>query len=269
MKTDLRSTFWAVPAYLPYIQPDLTGETLAEAEDWIGFKIPKEYIELLQQQNGGYIRLTGLNGLNRILYGIGPYFPNLLDFNWADYKEYTTVALDGLIPFDGDGHWHICLDYRHDRDRPAVTFVDIESNREERIADSFAAYLDQVKLPTEDRYVLETGRSLEDMAAQLQTILEIEWAEPDTRAHGYPVYRAKWKDRWIWLSPNEVPKGYIRAWEDRYEELKDRMEGLALRYPELPASCLLVQVCDGEQGGELQTVLAGYGIALKCLQDVV
>lgn len=41
-------TIWRVPAYLPYLQPPLTEQALSRAEAEIGFKLPKEYIELLR-----------------------------------------------------------------------------------------------------------------------------------------------------------------------------------------------------------------------------
>ena len=49
---------WRSPKYLPYIQPALTDNALAEAEKQIGHKLPVEYIALFKIQNGGYIRYT-------------------------------------------------------------------------------------------------------------------------------------------------------------------------------------------------------------------
>ena len=70
MKKQERKTIWRIPVYLPYVQPELTGEALAEAEQNLGIKLPKEYVELLRVQNGGYIRFTGRDGLNTVLYGV-------------------------------------------------------------------------------------------------------------------------------------------------------------------------------------------------------
>ena len=49
---------WRVPAYLPYLQPALTEEAILAAENSIGFKLPTAYLELLREQNGGYIRYS-------------------------------------------------------------------------------------------------------------------------------------------------------------------------------------------------------------------
>jgi SMI1-KNR4 cell-wall len=140
MNQNQRATIWQVPAYLPYRQPKLTAEALAMAEKRIGYKLPTAYIDLLQVQNGGYIRFTGLNGLNRVMYGIGPYFPNIEDNDWSPYDGDLTIELEGLAPFDGDGHWHLCLDYRKSKDHPQVTYIDTETDQEESIAASFGEY---------------------------------------------------------------------------------------------------------------------------------
>lgn len=47
---------WRVPVYLPYLQPDLTDERVAEAERSLGVKLPEANLALLRVQNGGYLR---------------------------------------------------------------------------------------------------------------------------------------------------------------------------------------------------------------------
>ena len=97
-------SIWQVPIFLPYRQPPLTDDALANAEKLIGYKLPVKYIELLNIQNGGYIRCKGLKGLNEVIYGIGPYFPNITDFDWTD--EDVSFELNGLVPFDGRSEEH-------------------------------------------------------------------------------------------------------------------------------------------------------------------
>src|SRR5688572_29754857 len=110
MKEGDIKTLWQIPKYLPYVQPSLTGEILANAEKKIGYKLPKEYIDILKIQNGGYIRFTLKETPNDQIYGIGPFFPSLTEYDWTDYEGAVGFELPGLVPFDGDGHWYLCLD---------------------------------------------------------------------------------------------------------------------------------------------------------------
>ena len=264
-----RSTIWQAPVYLPYLQPELTDEALAAAEKKLGYRLPAEYIDLLRIQNGGYIRFEGLDGLNSQLFGIGPYFPNIEEMDWAIYGGELTIQLHGLVPVDGDGHWFLCLDYRTSEQQPRITWISTESDREERIADSFADYLDQMTLKTDNCYVLETTGPLEAMVHHLQDTLQQEWIGPDSNAHGYPQYQTRWNGSWIWISPNAVPRGFVRPGEKRYEELKEGMKGTALRYPELPAAALLVQVAEEGAGERLRELLKRSGIQLTPLAEWV
>ena len=264
MTKEQRPTIWQVPIYLPYLQPRLTEEAIDDLQTKIDGKLPVELIELLQLQNGGYLRFTGLNGLNERLNGIGPYFPNLLSVDLS-VNEGLTIQLDGLVPLDGDGHWYLCLDYRQNRTHPRITYINTETDREENVAGTFAEDLDGLTLARDERYVVETTQSLDELVQVLQRILLTEWTGPDSWAHGYPVYRTKWNDNWIWMSPNEVPKGFVRKGEDRYEELKEAMNGTALRYPELSRTAIFLQLSDGAIGEKLRQLLTSQGIDLTPL----
>src|SRR4051812_21428575 len=105
---------WRVPAYLPFLQPPLTDAAVAAAEEKIGHKLPSVYIELLRKQNGGYIRYALPEGVHHLIAGIGPNFPSLTEFDLSEHQAEVTFPLEGLVPFDGDGHWYFCLDYRAD-----------------------------------------------------------------------------------------------------------------------------------------------------------
>jgi hypothetical protein len=111
---------WQVPAYLPYLQPPLTAEAVAAAEDEIGYKLPSEYLDLIRKQNGGYIRYALPDSPHDTIAGIGPYFPSLTRVDWAECQDRVSYRLEGLVPYDGDGHWHLCLDYRSNSEIPAV-----------------------------------------------------------------------------------------------------------------------------------------------------
>lgn len=244
MKEDDIKTIWQVPKYLPYVQPTLTDEILTIAEKKIGHKLPKEYVDLLQIQNGGYIRFTLKETPNDQIYGIGPYFPSLTDFDWSDYEDAVSFTLNGLVPFDGDGHWSLCFDYREDKIEPEITFIDTECDNEESIAKNFKEYLSLLELKTEDKFVIKTNSPIEEVITSISRILKIEFEDPEYFNYGYASYRSKVKDCWIWVSPNKAPSGFIRETDKRYDELKSQMETTSIRFPEIPENYLFISASD-------------------------
>jgi SMI1-KNR4 cell-wall len=241
-------SIWRVPAYLPYLQPPLTDEAVAVAENKIGYKLPGEYLNLLEKQNGGYIRFSLPEMVHDSIAGIGPHFPSLTEFDWEEYQEHVGFPLQGLVPFDGDGHWHLCLDYRQDSSTPPVTLADVECDRESRIADSFSDYLALLQIDVGDEYVLEEAE-IEKVKADLSLLLDIAFDPPDALAQGYPIHRArlgtKNNPQWVWISPNTVPRGFVRSDDHRYAELKDLMPGYTSRFHEVPADSYILGTTDG------------------------
>jgi hypothetical protein len=241
-------TIWRVPVYLPYLQPPLTDKSIASAEKEIGHKLPAEYLNLLKKQNGGYIRFSLPEKVHDSIAGIGPHYPSLTGFDWDDCQDHVSFPLRGLVPFDGDGHWHLCLDYRRNLVSPSVTHVDIECDRESRIADSFAEYLGMLRIVVGDEYVLEGVSEIETVVSRLSSSLGTSFDPPDSWASGYPVYRVrlgtKKNPESIWISPNSVPRGFVRTDDPRYAELKDRMPGHASRFPEVPEDGYLLSATE-------------------------
>jgi hypothetical protein len=242
-------TIWRVPAYLPYLQPPLTDSAIASAEKQIGYRLPAEYVSLLKKQNGGYIRFSLPGMVHDSIAGIGPYFPSLAEFDWDECQEHVSFPLHGLVPFDGDGHWHLCLDYRQNSGIPSITYVDIECDQQSPIADSFADYLAMLQIDVGDEYVLEAVSDIEAVKAALSSSLAIVFDLPDTWAHGYPTHRARLgtedNREWVWLGPNTVPRGFVRSDDPRCAELKNLMPGNARRFPELPDGSFILGATDG------------------------
>ncbi|MFO0936321.1 MAG: SMI1/KNR4 family protein [Gemmataceae bacterium] len=148
-------TIWRVPAYLPYLQPPPSVDVIALAEKEIGYRLPEEYLDLIRKQNGGYIRYKLPESPHDTIAGIGPYFPSLTRFDWKEIQGHVSYCLEGLVPFDGDGHWYLCLDYRNNAEMPRITFVDIECDKESNVADSFVDYLDRLQLNVGGEFVHE------------------------------------------------------------------------------------------------------------------
>ncbi len=241
-------TIWRVPAYLPYLQPPLTEASIAATEAQIGHQLPSELLALLRKQNGGYIRFSLPGTVHDTIAGIGPNFPSLTDFDWQEIQDSVSFPLHGLVPFDGDGHWHLCLDYRTDPSRPAITLADIECNVESRVAASFSEYLALLRFDVEGEHVLTGAPDIERLKAELSRRLRIAFDPIDADAHGYPVERARLggvqDPQWLWISPNTVRRGFVRTNDDRYEALKDRLLGVADRFPGLPPGSYILNATD-------------------------
>jgi hypothetical protein len=248
---------WRVPAYLPYLQPPLASSAVAELEIARGITLPAALLACLEQQNGGYIRLVleGEGIPHHMIWGIGPHFPNLGDYHEAlDPDLWDENAEDGvwmprdsgrLVPFDGDGHWYLCLDYRTGPD-PAVSYVDVEVGSDRRVADSFDDYLAMLKPDHGANCLgLRDVTSVDEVARRLQAFVTAEFGSANADGNGYPVRRCGLPSNgggaeWIWLSPNRVPRGFVRASDSRYSELKDLLPGEALRFPDYPDVVVVV-----------------------------
>lgn len=232
---------WDVPVYLPYLQPDLTDERVAEAERSLLVKLPEAYLALLRVQNGGYLRRS-VHGERSIrdVAGIGPHFPTILGHDWSSAKEAMAESgetepadLDRLVPFSGDGHTHWCLDYRVGGE-PRVTWVDVECFREEVVAPDFATFLEQLRAEPEHAIGLLTDLPGKKVAAALTAATGVKFADQGDQDHGYAVYRAQLpgSGNWAWLTPNRCRRGFVRKGDRRYKEVRDLMPELVDRFPE-------------------------------------
>ncbi|MCD8510879.1 MAG: SMI1/KNR4 family protein [Bacillus sp. (in: Bacteria)] len=143
----------------------LTDEIVKIAEDKLGIKLPDSYINILNQQNGGYIIFNA--------------HPTNIPTSWADDhvkvdhilgigigKEKGILESEYLIkewglphnivPISGDGHSWIALDYRNSKTGPPVIFIDVEQNQEIRLAKNFEGFIsglvdynkDEINIPS-------------------------------------------------------------------------------------------------------------------------
>ncbi len=261
---------WTFPKYLPFVQPELTDAMLQDAENKLGYKLPSEFVQISRIQNGGYIAYSLANSPHTMIYGIGPKFPSLTDFDWAEDQEYVSFQLDGLIPFDGDGHWHLCLDYRNSPNVPQVTFIDIESNQSSVIAENFNAYLKLLERQFHQKFMMNYSETIHENLTIIKDLLNIQFESANSWAHGYPIYRAKFNnDAYIWVSPNKVPIGFIRENEKGYKQLKSQMEIMVSQYPEIPQHCLLIQTSDEKLTQLLFHKLKDKSIRVNFLEHII
>lgn len=249
-----QSSLWSVPVYLPYLQPKLTGPAVREVEKALGVKLPESYLALLREQNGGYVRRTLPETVHSVISGIGPHFPSIGDKWYADIEGQEDVWLPSeprsLVAFDGDGHWYLVLDYRSSgpQGEPAVSYIDLDCEVDRRVAKTYAAFLGMLEEDVDEDTLGLTEVSLKEAVERLEFVLKTKFERPDSGAHGYPEYRArlrKKKPEWLWVSPNEVPRGFVRKGDARYKEVVGLLPGTALRFPHFPDVQVIVSCTDG------------------------
>lgn len=165
--------------------PPLTGEMIAFAENSLNVKLPQLFIDLLMLQNGGNTNSFAFPMKQRTswapdhillfeLYGIiteqsikdwqdswdeerliNFYVEDKpLDF-WQNILDTHEMTKSWGLPerqvlLCGEGHWWITLDYRKS-DVPIVRWIDVESDEDLHIADSFDEFING--LVDEEEYV--------------------------------------------------------------------------------------------------------------------
>ena len=241
--TETLARVWSVPAFLEYVHPPLTDKAVEAAERQLNVKLPRTYLALLGVQNGGYTDVTLPQSVQSQIWGIGSKYPSVLEgslqFRMAEYADevWLPAEADALIPFDGDGHWFLCFDFRSTgrHVEPAIAFVDLESETEEQVAENFEIFLQQLDRDFGDALVVGLKQiTAEKAASVLEHELGVLFGEPDDFAHGYPTRTAKFRDGdppdWIWIDPNSVPLGFSRG-ANRDVRVTPEM---GLRFPDQP-----------------------------------
>lgn len=268
----MHSNVWRVPAYLPYIQPRLQPEIVRAAEKKLGVTLPESYLDLLQRQNGGYLRcvLPDADVPHDMIWGIGPHFPSItapheqLRPNLSGRGPWVPSMPRRLIPFDGDGHWYLCLDYRS-ASIPRVSFIDLEREQERQVASSFVAFLQSLRPAQEiPRFGVEQDVPMDDLCAALSKALGVEFEDQGDEDHGYRLIRAalgaSGAPAWVWVTPNVVPRGFVRRSDPRYAELASMLPGTGLREPDHPSVVYLVD-CTDSLAPRVHAALAKTGMS--------
>lgn len=268
---------WAVPAYLPYLQPPLTEGVIRDAEFRLGVRLPASYLTILNQQNGGYLRPSRLDGLSEMVWGIGPHFPSITDeFEWRSSAQtgdwgWSPPNAKLLVPFDGDGHWHLCLDYRDTgpNSEPKVTYIDLEVEQDEPVASDFAAFLASLRLEGPND-TFGVGPKIADVQAALEGALGVRFQSQGALSYGYEMkcvgLGADGRAPWIWLSENEVARGFVRPSDSRYEELKGLLKGTALRFPEYAQINTIIE-CNSGASSVVADACAKCGLPLEVIRE--
>lgn len=151
---ELKAGFWNPEAQQEVFAP-LSSHDVARAEAVLGVRLPGEYVELLEIQNGGYVShefdafptatptsWADDHVLFHTLAGIGPTeaWPSVT-MSVAAAPEWGLP--EGLVLLSGDGHYWIALDYRRGpTSEPSVTWLDTEVDQDITLARDFRTFLE-------------------------------------------------------------------------------------------------------------------------------
>jgi len=203
--------------------------TIAGVEATLGVKLPEDYLTLIKLQNGGYFKwfnhCEGADWDASELWGIRA----VGDRDWEELKDHmaeesidTPRDIDGLYPFAGNGHVHICFDYRNIKNgaEPSVAFIDIECfDTDATVARTFREYIE--KLDHQSPYIeyaIETSDDTpESIIGTLEEIFAVSF-EDQCEHYNAKTYRAcypslsNWKNDlpfdWIWLRRCRSQSGF-------------------------------------------------------------
>lgn len=227
--------------------------------------MPSAFLDVLRVQNGGPIRFRIPNSVGDTISGIGPRFPSITDSSFWESQEYVDFSLDGLVPFDGDGHWFNCLDFRKSELSPSVAYVDIECNSEHQLADGFAALLNQMELDVENERVLAGVRDIVEARERLEKLFGTKC---EKKINNIGVRYLKFQigdktDECLWISSNEVAAGYSGDKPSKFN-----FEGNALLFPELTSSAVIFE-CPNRHLASYKNQLREVGLDLQELDDAL
>lgn len=134
-----------------YRLEDLSSEIIESAERKLKVKLPSAYIELMNEQNGGELKLKKFvhnifeDGFIEIdyLYGIGQKSGEGILIDSYTRKEWGIS--NKFIYLNGDSHNWIALDYRrYTGENPPVVYIDTDTKQKLRIAEDFTKFISRL-----------------------------------------------------------------------------------------------------------------------------
>jgi hypothetical protein len=147
----------------------LTDDMVKNAEEKLKLKLPQSYINILKEQNGGYIKFDSYptevptswsdNHINvDHILGIGEE-NGILE---SEYLIEEWGLPNNIVLISGSGHSWIALDYRNTRVEPPIIYLDVESEQIIELAPDFDSflnglYVDQTEI--EDTYYEQDERN--------------------------------------------------------------------------------------------------------------
>lgn len=140
----------------------------------------------------------------------------------------------------------MCLDYRAagPNSEPKVTYLDLECEQEKPVANDFAGFLKSLRFDGPNA-TFGVAAKIENVLEVLQSTLGVYFQSQGSLDHGYEMKRVglgvDGRAPWVWVSENEVARGFVRPSDPRYKDLMGILKGTALRFPEYPHSNTIVE----------------------------
>lgn len=134
----------------------LTDEMVIDAEEQLNVKLPRSYINILKEQNGGNIIFNS--------------YPSVVPTSWAEDSIHVDHILgigkengileseylieewglpNNIVLISGCGHTWIALDYRNTKEEPPIIYIDVDCNQMIELAPDFDSFLNRL-------YITET-----------------------------------------------------------------------------------------------------------------
>ena len=141
----------------------VTQEMINHAQEFLGVKLPAEYIELIKIKNGGETkyRRYPTTHWNRYAEGWIPFYEIVGIYNDPDdnHSIYITSCMikewnlpQNIVLLDGEVHYWVALDYREcgSTGNPSVVWIDVDNKQEFKLANSFSEFINGLVEEWED-----------------------------------------------------------------------------------------------------------------------
>lgn len=147
---------------------------LRSVEKKIQLKLPQDYVDLMKTRNGGSLARTTFK-VNKLEISV----EYLLGIGKSENEDvlttlYMSVEWDlpkNIVLLSGDGHSWVFLDYRVDKDNPAVSYIDTETDIDVVIASDFTDFINRLSIDSsidDIEYVSENVYSVRDFEKIVQ-----------------------------------------------------------------------------------------------------
>lgn len=127
---------------------EIKQEDIRDIEKKYNCKLPNDYINFLEFQNGAILNKNLIKGYEEDIWIESISGINGLEINnvlpESDYFISEWELPNKLLLIYGEGHWWISFDYRNlnPDNTPKISYIDLELNRDIVIANSFTELLE-------------------------------------------------------------------------------------------------------------------------------